>query len=179
MRKGLLYLFMFASGAAAGSVATWKLLKDKYEKIAQEEIESVKETFKATFTPSDDVEEEPSEEETSSYTELANSYLSHSNNTVYTPQPEPSVDEPYVISPDEFGEMDDYECITLYYYADKVLADDRDEIVDHANEVVGTEFHEHFGDYGYDEDSVFVRNDSMKCDYEILLDGRNFSEVSN
>ena len=36
---------VFAAGAAIGSVITWKVLKDKYEKLAQEEIDSVKEAF--------------------------------------------------------------------------------------------------------------------------------------
>lgn len=36
---------IFAIGAAIGSLATWKFVKTKYEKIANEEIESVKEIF--------------------------------------------------------------------------------------------------------------------------------------
>ena len=46
MHKTLGYLAVFAAGAAIGSGAAWYLLKDKYAKIAQAEIESVKETFK-------------------------------------------------------------------------------------------------------------------------------------
>ena len=40
---------------------------------------------------------------------------------------------------------------------------------------VGEDFEEHFGDY--EEDSVFVRNDELGLDYEILRDMRNFSDV--
>ena len=63
---------MFTAGAAVGSVVTWKLLKTKYERLAQEEIDSVKEVFsKRQSTPTtDEVEskdtstppEEPKEE---------------------------------------------------------------------------------------------------------------------
>ncbi len=35
---------------------------------------------------------------------------------------------------------------------------------------------EHFGEY--EDDSVFVRNEENMCDYEILLDQRNFSELT-
>ena len=35
----------FIIGAATGSAVTWYLLKDKYEALAQEEIDSVKEVF--------------------------------------------------------------------------------------------------------------------------------------
>ena len=41
--KNLLY---FVTGAAIGSVVTWKLIEKKYKDLADEEIESVKETFK-------------------------------------------------------------------------------------------------------------------------------------
>lgn len=36
---------MFVLGAAVGSVVTWQYTKKKYEQIAQEEIDSVKEIF--------------------------------------------------------------------------------------------------------------------------------------
>jgi hypothetical protein len=32
-----------------------------------------------------------------------------------------------------------------------------------------------FGEY--EDDSVFVRNSRLRCDYEILLDQRNFEDV--
>ncbi len=43
--KSKLY-FAFALGAVSGALCTWYYVKDKYEKIAQEEIDSVKEVFK-------------------------------------------------------------------------------------------------------------------------------------
>ena len=44
-RNTLIKAFIFIAGAAIGSVVTWKLIKDKYEQIAQEEIDSVKEEY--------------------------------------------------------------------------------------------------------------------------------------
>ena len=38
--------FIFAAGAIIGSAVTWKIVKTKYEQIANEEIESVKERFR-------------------------------------------------------------------------------------------------------------------------------------
>lgn len=70
--------------------------------------------------------------------------------------------------------MDGYERISLTYYADGVLADEDNEPVDDIEEIVGDGL-EHFGEY--EEDSVFVRNDAKKCDYEILRDLRTFAEV--
>ena len=39
-------LLCFVTGAAIGSVVTWKLIEKKYKDLADEEIESVIETFK-------------------------------------------------------------------------------------------------------------------------------------
>ena len=54
--------------------------------------------------------------------------------------------------------------------------DENDEEVDDVDEIVGEESLNHFGEY--EDDSVFVRNDRLKCDYEILLDQRNYSDVA-
>ena len=88
-----------------------------------------------------------------------------------------SSEKPYVISPDEFGEFEDYEKISLIYYNDGVLTDENNEIVDDINEIVGEDSLKHFGEY--EEDSVFVRNDKLKCDYEILYDLRKYKNVSD
>lgn len=85
------------------------------------------------------------------------------------------MDIPYVISPDEFGQDESYETISLTYYADGVLADDDDEMVEDVENLVGFDSLNHFGEY--EDDSVFVRNDRLKCDYEILLDHRKYTDV--
>lgn len=82
-----------------------------------------------------------------------------------------TVDAPYVISPEEFGECG-YEPISLTYYSDGVLVDENDDLVDDIDEIVGKDFALHFGEY--EEDSIFIRNDSKKCDYEILRDYKNY-----
>ena len=46
MNKDLLSkVLLFISGACVGSVVTWKLIEKKYQQIAQEEIDSVKEAL--------------------------------------------------------------------------------------------------------------------------------------
>lgn len=44
-RSALCKVLVFAAGAAIGSVITWKIVKTKYEQIAQEEIDSVKDEY--------------------------------------------------------------------------------------------------------------------------------------
>ena len=82
---------------------------------------------------------------------------------------------PYVIPPEQFGDNEEHEQISLTYYADGVLADENDEVIEDVEDAVGIDSLNHFGEY--EDDSVFVRNDARKCDYEILLDQRTYSEV--
>lgn len=88
-------------------------------------------------------------------------------------QTETSGEIPYVISPDEFDELDGYTPISLTYFADGVLADENGVIVDDVEEIVGDGLN-HFGEY--DDDAVYVRNDAKRCDYEILKDEREYTE---
>ena len=45
MNKNVFGMIMFAAGAAIGSVVTWRIVKTKYERIADEEIESVRDEY--------------------------------------------------------------------------------------------------------------------------------------
>lgn len=168
---------MFTVGAAVGSLVTWQFVKTKYEKIAQEEIESVKEVYSKraveepkAVTPekSFEVTRNERQERIQKYTEMQKE-LGYDTKT----QMEGVVDEtmdtvrPYVIAPDEVGDCD-YEIISLTYYADGVLTDDSGEPIEDIDETVGDDFADHFGEY--EDDSVFVRNDYQKIDYEILKD---------
>ena len=56
MKNALINLAMLAVGAAIGSAVTWKLVKTKYERIAQEEIDSVKEVYSRKEESSEPVE---------------------------------------------------------------------------------------------------------------------------
>ena len=174
----------FIFGAAVGSAATWYFAKKRYELIVQEELKSIKDAFDCKDEVSEEDDEEE-EEESGSLADVASqatdSFTSYSNiltNLGYMNTNTKITDvkkAPYVITPDDFGEIDDYTQISFTYYSDKVLADDNDEIVKNIDDIVGIESLNHFGQY--EDDSVFVRNDRLKCDYEILLDSRAYSEV--
>lgn len=193
MSRGL-YLAAFVAGAAVGSATTWFVVKRKYEKIAQEEIDSVKEVFyKREFGSKvkemtnvgegivrglqagimQAAEQAKDKPDLVQYAAMVQKY---GGNIGEEKEAHMKDKYPYVISPEEFGEFDDYEKISLTYYADGVLADDNNEVVDDVEDIVGDAL-DHFGEY--EDDSVFVRCDERKCDYEILLDQRTFSEVSD
>lgn len=172
-------ILIFAIGAAVGSLATLKYAEEKYKRIADEEIESVKEVYGRVRINEEDENketEEFSEEDKQSHRDFVKNlgYTNYSNNTEKEEEPVME-DRPYIISPEEFGELDGYETNSLNYYTDGVLADDDDNIIEDVDELVGGDFADHFGEY--EDDSVFVRNDRLKSDYEILMDYRSFSEA--
>ena len=80
-----------------------------------------------------------------------------------------------VIPPDEFGEDDDYDLISITYYADGVLADDGNYPIDDVEDTVGPDALDSFGEW--EDDAVYVRNDKRKCYYEILRDVENYSDL--
>ena len=81
-----------------------------------------------------------------------------------------------LLSPDEFGENEDeYPVISLKYYADQALADENDHLVRNSESLIGTDALNHFGDF--EDDAVYVRNNRLKCEYEILLDQRKYADV--
>lgn len=186
MNGTLSKLFIFAAGAAIGSVVTWKLIKTRYEQIAQEEIDQIKEVY--TYKKEESVEGEPDNNEEPDNSELSEmphirdyaSKLQEQNYIRYadsTREEVADVVKPKVIRPEEFGEMEDegYDTISLTYYADGVLTDDMDNPIEDVEYMVGKDSLTHFGEY--EDDSVFVRNDQIKADVEILLDTRKFSEL--
>lgn len=172
MNRDILSKFMiFAAGIGVGSVVTWKLVKDKYAQIAQEEIESVKEAF-STRESDNDAESEPVEETTAEDIIKTAGYASDP----LEKEEETDMVKPHVIAPEEFGDSD-YATVTLWYFADGVLTNDRQKILKNADELVGENFADHFGEYEEDPDTVYVRNDEQEIDYEILRDYRAYSEV--
>jgi hypothetical protein len=85
-----------------------------------------------------------------------------------------NVERPYVIKPEEFGENDDYNQVSLtYYIGNGVVTDENDEPLENVEDTIGSDYVQHFGEY--EEDSVYVRNDRRRTDYEILLDTGDWS----
>lgn len=202
-------VLVFAVGAAVGSAVTWKVLKTKYERIAQEEIDSTKEAFFGMLamqqeeTDNADVEDEdleddaedgdleehperinwsdfedldegedyePDEEDREKYARLVDTYTNEKGGA------EDVAKDPYVISPYDFGELDDYNQIELTYYeGDDTLEDDEYNIITDRDELIGPKALYTFGEY--EDDSVFVRNERLRTDFQILKDYRKYTEA--
>lgn len=177
MNHTLGYILTFSAGAAISGFVTWRMLKTKYEQIAQNEIDSVKEVFskkyKDTYDRVKELEKSTKEMaekdlECISNIKSENEYVPEFEDEGYAP--------PYIISPEESG-IGEYEEKTLTYYADGILTDYYDTIIENVDAVVGRDNLDAFGDY--EDDSVFVRNDRYQTDYQILRDIRTYAAASN
>ena len=173
MKNSFVKFVIFVAGAVIGSAVTWKYAKDKYEKIADEEIASVKEMY----AKKKKTEEKPAYDPVEDLSDRVKQYGYLPNEEEHKKEGGSDVKKkPYIISPDEFGENPDYETISYILYADNVLADElTDEIIDDIEGTVGEESLNHFGEY--EDDSVFVRNDELGTDFEILADLRNYHDI--
>ena len=182
----------FVLGAAAGSLATWLAVKGYYKRIADEEIESVVQRFKdrqvttAGLSIVEPVEKfecettvaEFTQEEKDEYEQLLedNGYSATPGDENYAVFNDFSDDEnmkPFVIAPEDFGELG-YDTKSWKYYKDFVLTDEEGEVVLDPENIIGDAL-SHFG--AYEDDVVHVRNMDVECDYEIFKDERTFSKI--
>ena len=151
----------FAAGAVLGVIVAWR-----YSVHASEE-ETYDEEFDDTNADADDISEESAEKEKSEVQRIV-------IDEGYTAE-EAETKDPYVISSDEFGFFDDYEEITLTYYADDILADDQDRIIEDKESIIGRDALSRLTNT--DDETVYVRNEKLKVDYEICYDYKRFAEV--
>lgn len=189
-------LLCFVAGAAIGSVVTWKLIEKKYKDLADEEIESVIETFKnrKPRITKDNVKEtvekvinkykEPKETvgdivTAEGYSIENEEETDEDDDSNYTVDVDTGVEVivPYVITPEQFGEYSEYGTKTLTYYADNVLTDEIDNPItsEEMETMIGPDALDHFGEY--EDDSVYIRDEMNEMDYEILKSEKKFSEI--
>lgn len=153
---------IFITGFVAGGLAGYFLCKKKYhivdlevvpEKVKKEEVcedQEKEELYSVSYTmEEDDSDEEWDEAEKEGPVE-----------------PEMV---PYTISPTAFAdEHSDFAKLTLVYYEDnEVLINEAEECVDIGTEI-GFDAINHFGEY--EKDAVFVRNEALGNDYEVLME---------
>ena len=185
-------VFIFLAGAGVGAGATWYFVKKHYEKVADEEIKDVvtrfkayKETLQKEYESVPDENPNPNYEGNSRRNNVAqmerpissdfNEELS--NGIIDDPKGKNEGVAPYVISEEEFGEMEDYDQKTLFwYYRDNILATDEDLEVEDKFTTIGDALEEFEKDRYLER--VLVRNEQDETDYEILVSEKHFYEVT-
>ena len=195
MNYKIVNALLFTAGVVVGSVATWKFVETKYKRIAQEEIESVKEAFSKNRVENSSVEsDEDNTEDDTEDDEIQNEDEVDPQDEMYVQAQyeaeirrlgyasasnqekgggEPVYLAPYVITPDEFGE-DGYDTAMLSYYSDGDLEDEYWNVIGNIEDIIGKEFEDRVGEYA--NDTVFIRNEQLHTDYEVTYDRRTHAE---
>lgn len=192
MNDKLSSAIIFCGGVFIGGFLTWDFFKTKYEKIADEEIASVKETFEHREPrPDKNYKVEEALKGNDEYINVSpgvaervikiidsNGYRNYSNTAIETDKKGGTADmelkQPYVITPEQYEDNVDYTKVSLTWYNDEVLEDDWGNVLD-PDDVIGRDALKTFGQY--EKDSVFVRDDDEQIDYEVLLDTRSYKET--
>lgn len=185
MNKMILMAASFLMGGVAGFFVGRALTEKRCNDRADAEIESVKKAF-ANRRKKEAEEAENIMKDALQIAEKVGATkildlkeaLRKANEAGYSEKTELADDpKPRVISPEEFGSIPEYEEVSLTYFSDGTLTgDDERPMSEIEIEMsVGKDSLGHFGEY--ELDSVFVRNDHTKTDYEILKDERSYAEL--
>ena len=172
MKDSIKMFTSFFLGAAAGVTIGVYFARKKYSVIAQEEIASVKAAFAKR---SEKQVEDQLGKVLKKTVQAFSDYAGKIQENGYIAEESSKTEEPYVISPEEFGEFEEYSRSSLTFLADGVLVDENLDILDNMEDTVGLDWMNHFGEY--EDDAVHIRNDRRKSDYEILLDNRRYEDI--
>lgn len=189
-------IMLFLLGAGVGSAATYFGMKKYFETLMDEEIESTKEYYKTKTEAttgmeqktkilnekySDETEiEEKTDENEPDYAQIIEKmnygeFFEKKTPAKIEEQPEEKV-IPFVISGDAFAGDLRHEKVSLYYFEkDGVFMNvETDDVLPNGMELIGEENFEHLGEF--EEDVLYVRNDEMGTDYEVMLEHYAYAE---
>lgn len=179
--KAIKGIFIFAIGALSGTFVGAQLAKKKYEEIANEEIEEIRDYYRKVNkeladqlvdkTAEPEKVEEPKEvEEIVEERKQYENIIKRGNYMAVDEEEQNNVcDEAYPIDPSEYGNDGKNATETLTYFADGVLVNEVDEVVEDPDLVVGRHHIDIFNEFP-DATCVYVRNDLDGMDYEIIKD---------
>ena len=163
-------------GVATGILLVKEHIRDKYRKLADEEVESVKEAFTRNLKRVKAEQEQTVAQAEKRAEDAANLNLKNiqhyerllrEKGYVADDEPESAV----YIHPDEFGEIDGYSASTITFYEKSgVFTDEMNQPIDDEEweDMLGCGVAKHFDEY--ESDRVCIRNDKRRSYYEVLLD---------
>lgn len=189
-------ILLLSLGATIGGITTYIVTRDKYETIMNEEIEEIRNYYKDKYEKEDKKDEVTREEvikEKVDYREIVREYVTNQvdeedecddeNDDHYTIMESRDLtngvdfEESKEINSWEFGEQPLYETETIILYSDGVATDDLGDIVDDLEEKIGEDKLRDFIES--EDEQLFIRNDILRMDYEIVKDDWKYSELSD
>lgn len=164
-----------------------KIKKEENEKVAEESEKEVKEENEKVDPLK--VKPQTGREDYNSYYKMTQNYTSQNDEKPKRASSisdlnaftyEKSVDRPYIIDPEDYGEEDDYDTMQLtYFMGDKTLVDESaDDTIDEPDLHIGLDNLAIFDEF-QGASSIYVRNDILKMDFEILKDDCAYSDLQD
>lgn len=179
-------VLIFGAGAIIGSICSIQMVKERLKEDAEIEIAEMRAYYRNKMKENKEEETITKEEEFEPIEEVIEKEERIMEEIIqdkgYVNQKEEEVsdtyDIPYVINEEDYGSEEDYDTEVLTYFADKVLVDEVDEIIEDMDTVVG------LGNLSIFEEFegakvVYVRNDIYKTDFMICKDDWNHSDLSD
>lgn len=174
----------FLIGAAAGSLATYFVMKKKKYDSDFEVIETIKrspKTERNTDYQKKEVDSQPTEKTDESDSRNVDSdeskkeYVSYVKMYTNSDVKMGHIVKPHIISEEEFDTTDNKIESLIWYQSSNILCDDLNQIIDDdlIDNLIGDKsilksFEEN------DTDCIYIRDDIKKIDYEILLSLRDY-----
>ena len=165
--KILTGVMSFFFGVAVGYIVADKRLRRQYEKKTREAVESVKQAYKPKEAPGHEEQLDTKQDP------LSPSDISGEDER--KEEPIMAHKEPYEISPQEFASRKGYDSRQLIACSDGIITFDDGEIVNDEEMLLGDDIHELLA--GAEGESVYIRNDTECCDYEIVQDERVYEDI--
>lgn len=165
--KNLLYL---AAGAALGSTVTFFAVRKHFSDKAEHDIQEIRDYYAKKQLPEQEAEASvPDQPTLDHYTDIiaSQNYATAEDAKIVVPETR-NMTQIEVIDADEYGNREGYDAILSYtYYTNGVLTDENNDPLSQESitNMVGSDFYKKFVD-----DVLYIRNNEMKCDFEILLD---------
>lgn len=186
---------IFLGGAAVGGLAATLyfkrkmiILEEDYQRIANDEINKyinqptwVKDVVVETTDCIGDSQELSNESknlidiEKCQVISEENGYVEVEEDNTYDEDEEEQI-APYMITPDEYGEDDEYTTRTLTAFTDKVILDEDNCLFD--TNYFGKDIMKTLYSKKNVDASIFVRDDNEKVDYEIIKEKISFEDFT-
>lgn len=184
-------LFIFIGGVGVGAVSTYLLMKDRCDKLVEEETSSIKKYYEdkytsnkeedvkgtvdvseegnITFTP---IKEEPKESEPD-YNQIIQK-LNYNEFSTKTSENK-KAKRPYIISEEEYIENDSYVKKIISCFEDDMVCMDNDtkEILDNVAKDIGQDSLERLNEDG---NEIYVRNEILGIDYNIVSEPGSYED---
>lgn len=205
MESNIKGVLLFLLGAGCGAIVTNQLLKDKYELMAEEAKAVLEEDYANRQENMAIVETEGHERPTvfqhpfirnvadedgvkKDAREILKPYRDYNNKIepgkIIEERPEEEKQQTsdqnvFVIPVESFtNDYRHYDKLSIRYYdVDSTLADENDDIIDDPVGAVGESALSRFGDGSKDPDIVYVRNDKLGTDFEVVRIYKSYKET--